>query len=418
MLSANLIIKLFDAANMQRWNDQLRPVELRELDKQAHKMVIAYVLGKFHEKDDGFNWQAIIQGGFFEFLQRLIITDLKPQLFHAIKADKEKYKELNNWVIDSIKPILEPFSTTLLQNFQTYIQSDDTDDINRRILSAAHFYATKWEFDIIERINPDGYEIKEIHNEITSKLESFNDLKGMQGLSLHSDYRHFVDLCGQLRFQVRWSHLHRVPRTSVLGHMLIVAMITYLLTLELDACDERIYNNYFTGLFHDLPEVLTRDVINPVKTSSKGLSDLIKDYESKQMKKIYRLIPLEWHADIKMFTENEFSDIVTLNGKIKIVDPDTINKKYNENKFQPRDGELVRGVDHLAAFLEAQLAIHNGIHNQTLINARDGIIEKYKSKKIAGIDFGALYKQIMKLDIQQYVCFSNEKRTKQSQSLS
>jgi len=400
MIPPQLLIKIFDAAYMRRWNDQICPVEMRELDKQAHKMIIAYILGKFHGEDVGFDWNTIIQGGFFEFLQRLIITDLKPQLFYTIKADKKKYQELNSWVIDSIKPILEPLSTTLLQNFQTYIQSDDEKNINRRILSAAHFYATKWEFDIIERANPYGFEIKEIRDEIQGKLKSFNDLKGMQELSSHSDYQHFADLCGQLRFQVRWSHLHRVPRTSVLGHMLIVAMITYLLTLELDPCESRIYNNYFTGLFHDLPEILTRDVINPVKTSSKGLSDLIKNYEATQMKKIYQLIPPEWHKEIKMFTENEFASIVTLNDEIKMVDSDAINKQYNDNKFLPRDGKLVRGVDHLAAFLEAQLAIHNGINNQTLINARNSIIDKYRSKKIAGINFGSIYQELFELDIQ------------------
>ena len=45
MVTKDLLIRLFDAAYMQRWNDQIRPVELTELDKQAHKMVVAYMLG-------------------------------------------------------------------------------------------------------------------------------------------------------------------------------------------------------------------------------------------------------------------------------------------------------------------------------------------------------------------------------------
>ncbi len=46
MLRKPLLLKIFDAANMQRWNDKILPVELRELDKQAHKMVIAYLISK------------------------------------------------------------------------------------------------------------------------------------------------------------------------------------------------------------------------------------------------------------------------------------------------------------------------------------------------------------------------------------
>ncbi|KAA0242417.1 MAG: HD domain-containing protein [Candidatus Brocadia sp. AMX2] len=62
---------------------------------------------------------------------------------------------------------------------------------------------------------------------------------------------------------MKWSRLHRIPRTSVLGHSLFVAILSYLFSLEIKACARRCVNNYFTGLFHDLPEVLTRDIISP-----------------------------------------------------------------------------------------------------------------------------------------------------------
>jgi putative hydrolase of HD superfamily len=44
-----IITRFFDGANIQRWNDHVRPVELTELDKQAHKAVIAYILAKMEE---------------------------------------------------------------------------------------------------------------------------------------------------------------------------------------------------------------------------------------------------------------------------------------------------------------------------------------------------------------------------------
>ncbi|MGZ3608406.1 MAG: HD domain-containing protein, partial [Syntrophales bacterium] len=84
MIRKALILKIHDAASMQRWNDKIRPVELRELDKQAHKMVISFILGKFEEENPEFNWIEVIEGGLFEFLQRIIVTDLKPQIFHRI----------------------------------------------------------------------------------------------------------------------------------------------------------------------------------------------------------------------------------------------------------------------------------------------------------------------------------------------
>ncbi|MDR1614624.1 MAG: hydrolase, partial [Campylobacteraceae bacterium] len=42
MISAELIDKFFCAASIERWNDYPRMVELTELDKQAHKFIIAF----------------------------------------------------------------------------------------------------------------------------------------------------------------------------------------------------------------------------------------------------------------------------------------------------------------------------------------------------------------------------------------
>ncbi|HIH36795.1 MAG TPA: HD domain-containing protein, partial [Methanocellales archaeon] len=266
MIRKPFILKIFDATDMQRWNDKIRPVELRELDKQAHKMIVAYLLGKFEDENNSedFDWIGIIEGGIFEFLQRLIVTDLKPQIFHKIKEDPEKYKKLNNWVCEKIEPIISPLGNNFYKKFKDYL-SDPSENLNKKILSAAHFYATKWEFDIIERMNPNGYEIAEIKSELQAQQEKYYDLEGIWRLALYPDLKNFIDLCGELRFQVRWSHLRRIHETSVLGHMLIVAMLSYLFSLEIGACRKRCINNYFTGLFHDLPEVLTKDIIHPVK---------------------------------------------------------------------------------------------------------------------------------------------------------
>jgi putative hydrolase of HD superfamily len=364
-----LLLKIYEAASMQRWNDQIRTVELTELDKQAHKMIAAYVLGKFEESAGNrqINWTSIIEAGLFEFLQRIVLTDLKPPLFYEIKQDKEKYSKLNIWVYDRIYPFIECLGQDFCTRFKNYIM-DSNENIERKIIGAAHFYITKWEFDIIQQFNPHGYQVKEIKNSIKKEQEKYNNIAGMKKLTCSKELTAFIDICGQLRFQVRWSHLYRVPKTSVLGHMLIVAIFSYLFSLESNRSKDIAVNNYFTGLFHDLPEVLTRDIINPVKKSVEGLDDLIKEYERSEMdKKIYKLIPEQWHGEIRMFTEHEFENM------------------------QNRDGELVKAADDLAAFIEAYLSIINGIHNENLIIAMNNLKEKYKAKVVNGINFGKIY---------------------------
>ena len=391
MIRKALLLKIFEVANMHRWNDKIRPVELRELDKQAHKMVIAYFLGKFEEGREGFDWIRIIEGGIFEFLQRMVLTDLKPQIFYKIKEDGEKYKRLNEWVYGELESVISPLGEGFCNKFRSYFEKS-SDNINRRLLSASHFYATKWEFDIIERANPGGYEIGEIKRNLQSEQEKYYDLRGIQQLALYEKYRNFVDLCGQLRFQIRWSHIHRLPKTSVLGHMLIVAVLSYLFSLEINACRRRCINNYFNGLFHDLPEVLTRDIISPVKRSVEGLSELIKDYEREQMEKeIYGLLPEDCHAEMRMFTENEFTSAVTVNGKTVETGSDEISSSYNKDEYNPRDGEIIEAADHLAAFIEAYMAIENGMKARELVDAKNTLYNRYSQKTVAGIKFGEIY---------------------------
>ena len=109
-----MLLRFFDAAYMQRWNDKLRPTELVELDKQGHKMIIAYILGKFEEHKEEFSWIEIIEGGIFELLQRIVITDLKPTILYEIKKDEEKYRKLNDWVFKELKPVIAPLGNEFL----------------------------------------------------------------------------------------------------------------------------------------------------------------------------------------------------------------------------------------------------------------------------------------------------------------
>jgi len=391
MIRKSFLLKVFDAANMQRWNDKIRPVELRELDKQAHKMVFAFVLGKLNENERGFDWIKIIEGGIFEFLQRLVVTDIKPQIFHKIKGDPEKLRQLNDWVFRQLKPIISPIGNNFSERFVEYFSSYD-EDINKKILGASHFLSTKWEFGIIEWANPGGYEIESIRKELEERSKKFKDLKGFDLIVSSSNLKNFIDLCGQLRFQVRWSHLPMIPRTSVLGHTLIVAILSYLFTLELKACRCLLKNNFFTGLFHDLPEVLTRDIISPVKKSIAGLEEIIKEYERKEMReKIYNLIPEEWHSEMRIYAEDEFSSIVKINGEIIRTNSKEIQEKYNRDEYDPKDGELVKAMDDLSAFVEAFLAKRNGVSNERLDEAIVSLKREYKDKYIGDISLGEIY---------------------------
>ena len=394
MIGKGIVERFYEAASIQRWNDHARPVELTELDKQAHKMLIAFVLAKceVNGRNTNINWLSLIEGGLFEFLHRLILTDIKPPVFHQMM--ERKGKELNEWVLKQLEPDISQIKGDFALRFREYLLGDlDRNKVEKKILRAAHYLATNWEFKIIYNMNPFIYGIERTKEEIENEIEDYFDLIGVQKISLGKKSFGFIDLCGQLRFQQRWAQSPRLPKTSVLGHMLIVAMLAYLCSIEINGCDRRVYNNYFGALFHDLPEVLTRDIVSPIKSSVEGLQDLIKEYEGIQVEeRILPLLPPAWHKELRYFMDDEFENKIIKDGKIiKGLSNEEITARYNRDEFSPLDGKIIKACDHLAAYIEATLSFKYGIKSLHLEEGQRRLQELYQGKVIAGIDFGEIF---------------------------
>jgi putative hydrolase of HD superfamily len=393
MIKKALVEFLYESAHIQRWNDHMRPKGgFTELDKQAHKMIIAWVLAKFESEDrkTAVNWRRLIEGGLFEFLHRVRVTDIKPPVFHELMA--RHGEELNRWVLDELEGRVDSLPGDFFAKFTLYLTDPEYSALEKKILKAAHYLATDWEFQMIYQLNSHIYGVEETRARIANELEEHYDLVGVQKIGLGRKTRHFIDLVGQLRFQQRWAQSPRVPETSVMGHMLIVAMLAYFCSLEIGACEARLGNNYFAGLFHDLPEVLTRDIISPVKSSVAGLDDLIKEIETRQVaQKLFPLLPDGWRPEIRYYVEDEFANKIIVDGRVEKVGEGAIGASYNEDRFSPLDGELVKACDHLAAYIEASLSIAHGITSQPLRDGAQALYGKYRRRHVAGVDFGQLF---------------------------
>lgn len=398
MFSSGKIFKeLFKGFTVLRWNDKLRPVDFIEMDKHAHKMMIAWCIGKYEEeKKQEVNWYNIIRGGVYELLRRIVIRDIKNPIFFKIKTEyKEVYNKLNYWVFKNFQEKID--DNIFLDELKSFIVEETLiDPFSQQILDAAHKYASYIEFLLIKQINPQGYQIEEIERAMLSDLHEYLEFEGVRKLITRQRIADFVELCGQLRFQIRWSQTPRIPRTSVLGHSMFVASLSYFFARDNNACPKRIYNDFFGGLFHDLPEAVTRDIISPVKASSEDFESIIHEIEQKLAEdEIYPLLEnQEWQNEIRFFTQNEFNNKVNINGQYDFTKTvEDINECFNEDKYNPYDGILVRAADQLAAYLEAKSSINFGIHSEDLINAIEGIRNRYDIQ-IGNINFSKLYESL------------------------
>lgn len=391
MINPKIIDYIFSSASIQRWNDYPRMVELVELDKQAHKFIIAYFIAKF---EPDVNYNHLIEAGIFEFLRRVVVTDIRPDVFRNVL--QKKATEINSWVITNLEKSISSINNGLfLQKFEEYLNNPNMYKKERFILKAASYLSTRWEFSIVYQTSTFLSDIETVKKSVDEELEDYYELIGVRKIALNKKLAKIVDLSGRLRFQKRWAQTPRIPETSVLGHMLTVAIFSYFYSLEVNACDKRVENNFYVSLFHDLPEALTRDIITPVKYSVDELSDIIAEYEIKKIND--EILP-----NIPDFAQDEFCYILGMyedskdefanriyNGSPELVDDIA---KYNMDRYSPVDGQALKQCDKLSAFVEASLSISHGIKSKELVNGKKQIMKSLK--EINGVDFKEIARTI------------------------
>jgi len=393
--------KVEHLALIQRWNDHPRPFNITELDKQGHKAIVAYLFAKIEEveRERNLNWIGLIEGLLFEALQRAIFTDLKPTLFH--KLLKTRKGVLNEYLFDTYRGIFKSFSKNLWERFEKYFSDEGYLLYEKNIISAAHFIPTYWEFQFIYPIAKAMYNIDNTKRELEDSLEDFHNLIGIQRFLLKRKLYGFINLCGQLRFQKRWISIERIPQTSVMGHLFTVASLVYLLMhylnekYHLNISRRAFYSTFFTALFHDLPEIITRDIISTLKNifgkdeirkiEIEGLEgevlNLLPQYISEEIRIFLGLLPSESSLSI-----NEFTDRWVVSGKIQPIEGYSF---LSHERGYPIWGSLVKFADLVSAYWEADWTLRHGLRNEELERAHEGLRKKIENHPLVG-DFPEL----------------------------
>ncbi|MDR1785360.1 MAG: HD domain-containing protein [Spirochaetaceae bacterium] len=398
MLTPALALKIFEGFSIERWNDLVRPFELIEMDKAAEKMIAAYIIGKFEERRGRpIDWEWAMYAVFFDLLQKIALSDIKSPVRRKIKNEfPREYRELSRWALGQYDGLL--YDRELLEGFESYmLGTPGNDPVRERtnlVLRGAHKYATFRELEMISLVN-EPERLQKIKAEITEELADLRDLPGLQMLLNKERPYRFLLVIEQLRFQNRWNQTPRVPKTSVLGHSFFVAALTLLLgrSQESPRCPRRRYNDFFSALFHDLPEAVTRDIISPVKQATGGLSEIIKKIEAEVVASELTPLMEDFYRDeLMFFTRDEFTDRVVIDGRTVPVSPEDLDGRYNRDDCSPAGGTVIRAADHIAAFLEADRSIKHGITSTHLTEGRDNIRNSYAAaRKIHGFDIRGFF---------------------------
>jgi len=408
-MNKKFALRIFEGFSIQRWNDLIRPFDLVEMDKAGEKMVIAYLIGKYEvHKGVYVDWEWMAYASLFDLLKKIALCDIKAPVQQLLKKEfTQEYLRLDEWVLNQYRPLID--DDGLFSQFTMYIGQKagtlpvpEKSQAAARILSAAHKYSTMREMQMLSVVNERERLVK-IETELQAQIQPYLDLEGLQMMMTRQRTFDFLLKIEQLRFQTRWNQTPRVPKTSVLGHSYFVAVMTLLLGRDsgVSMCSRRVINNFFSGLFHDLPESVTRDIISPVKQATDELPNIVKRIEDEIVGR--ELVPLMepfFVDELMYYTSSEFANRITDADKTtREVSWQELNELYNENSFEPVDGRLVRLSDHLGALLEADSSIKHGITSAHLVRGRNGMLAHYREGEIInGIDAGSLFKEIVRLD--------------------
>jgi putative hydrolase of HD superfamily len=393
----SLVLKIFEGFSIERWNDLVRPFELIEMDKTAEKTVLAYIIGKYEEKrGNAIEWDRIIYGSLFDLLRKIALCDIKAPVLRMIRAEyPAEYARLNEWVVSQYRSLIQ--DNDLFDRFSSYVlDPSDPSNLTVRVFRAAHKYSTIREIEMIRMVN-EPFRLVDIDRGINKDLEEFLDLRGLQLLVAKQQPWEFLTEIEKLRFQTRWNQTPRVPATSVLGHSYFVAALTLLMGRDLGITTGREYNNFFSALFHDLPEAVTRDIISPVKQATLHLPAVVKEVEDKIVER--ELLPLmdaSFRDELVYFTSHEFENRIFENGRTRIVDfaeLQSVCSLDSREDLRPIDGKLVRAADHIAAFVEADCSISYGITSSHLRDGKKNILSMYpEGKTVNDIDVAAFFR--------------------------
>lgn len=382
-----------DLASMPRWNDKIRPMPLWELDKQAHKAVYAYLLLRlqpqeffytrdmqdFHAGDVNRCWQYLFRALLYECLHRAYLTDLKPLVDRRLGLRRDRLMKIRQLAAEEYRGDLQGMSPHLEQYWLRYSRGEFSPAAAaiRDLIGAAHFLATVWEVrHVLAPVNTTDQELKGAMAEHVLQLRELEvRIPAVARLGL-APYSRLLDAVGRLRYQKRWGKEFRLPETTVLGHSLLVTLVIVLLMEALNMAPSSARLTVLTGLFHDLPEALVRDIPRPVR---KQIADVVKEIEEEDMSLLLRGVDAEVERELRLFSgtlgrtivdctadQEEFSDVYVNEDvrEIRLADEAAADEPC------VRWGSLVKLADDFCAWLEAVWTVERGI--------RSGALEKWE----------------------------------------
>ena len=265
---------LFELLCLRRWSEvTVTNGKFTEQSKQALNCMITYFWA--HELEHTgvpIDYTKFPKLALFRGFTKTLQCDVSEQnleiIFKLGNVSKASFTEMI-W-----SEIQDNCSPEFFQHLQV-----DSDCLEARIYRAATKVSTLLELkEIRGLIAEQDYQLKE--KQLQEVLKEFSDLPCYEQI-MSAPYQEIFRNFSKLRNRIRWAKHPNIVQCSVLGHMYDVAIMAYLMSLEVNPEDEELATRYFfMGIFHDFPEAWTGDMPSPIKDSIPGLRKATEEFEN------------------------------------------------------------------------------------------------------------------------------------------
>jgi len=358
MVGNILRLMLWRGLSIIRWNNFPRVVDIKHMDNVGFTLHVALYLAYVEEYHF---WNSIdklflVKKIIFTSLADLILSDINSWTKGYIKKTNSKiFGELYDKAFSYIYDFEWP---DFLREDMERTVSDTTHKIEDNIFFAAKKYVGYFESSTNARVFPEMYEVP--MREIETALHDISlSVPSIKYLLDTPDSQKYLAHIQRLSVAMRWNQYQRNFPISVMSHKVIVAYLSYVIGLYWNQQGEEndVEDMLMRAIYHDVPEVITGDIITPTKKAVPWFVELLEEVETEMVDDyLFSYISPEYKAYIQNYMLEPFSWEI---------------------------GKKVKYADNLSALFESKLEDVSG--NKSFSGVTHNIL-----KNLSGVDNAAV----------------------------
>jgi len=269
---------------MIRWNNFPRVVDIKHMDNVGATLHTALLLAYIEEKKTGekIDTYHIIKRILFVALADLVLSDIN-------SGTKNYIKRVDAKIFDTLYERAYEFFLT--SDAPGYIKEDmksvltgTGNEKENMICVAAKKYVGHFEAAMNAKVHSFIYEVPLSHME-----EEFQEMEwelmSLATLRKDENLQKYLSHIFRLSYAMRWNQHQRNIPVSVMSHKVIVAFLTYVLAVVENhhGGNNDVNAMLYRAIYHDVPEVITGDIVTPTKKAVPGLIEVLETVEKKML---------------------------------------------------------------------------------------------------------------------------------------